>query len=460
MVPARVYYGDSAIPSSFSGASVGSTSYYKKPSTDSKTARKKATVLSRSGGGGGGGGGGSGDGDEGGSKKRKRGGGGSSDGSNDSEGSGRRRDDREDEDEDEDEDAPRKKKSSKNGKVDTSKTAINKKNKKARSGGEAAADPAGNQAQPTSTNITDSGSTKSRLNLADFDPESLREKLRNKIQELSVKRSAPENPEEAPGAPKIRKKDKKKDKEGKKPQAQQQQQQQRKGGPSTATATTTTTSSSSTSTTTTSSSAAAAAGAAAAAAAASAASSESSRAAVATAAVNLTFSKFEFTPTTVGTNKIKELGAMPYDVKIKTKKQLLREAEKKQEHLRELKAAGNDAELKKIAFADALVRASGAKVKDNPALLKKSLKAEANKKKKSAKDWAQRTHMLKKTMSEKLSRRHENISKRKQGLPTISSKPQRPESSAEGTPGKDSKPKPKSRPGFEGAKKNFLNAKK
>ncbi|KFM73655.1 Surfeit locus protein 6-like protein, partial [Stegodyphus mimosarum] len=104
------------------------------------------------------------------------------------------------------------------------------------------------------------------------------------------------------------------------------------------------------------------------------------------------------------------------DFMIKKPKLLLKEAEKKKEKLEHLLAT--DPEKAKIAiekdkWKKAIQRTEGMKVKDDPSLLKKSIKKEMKKKKKSSKAWKERTEQvetLKKTRQEK---RLKNIKARK-----------------------------------------------
>jgi hypothetical protein len=84
--------------------------------------------------------------------------------------------------------------------------------------------------------------------------------------------------------------------------------------------------------------------------------------------------------------------------------QLLKEAEANQ-----ARAETDEEFRKKMLLENALKRAKGEKVKDDPKLLKKTLKKEMAKKKKSAKEWAKRKKDLKKEMAEKQQQRSENI---------------------------------------------------
>lgn len=95
----------------------------------------------------------------------------------------------------------------------------------------------------------------------------------------------------------------------------------------------------------------------------------------------------------------------------------LKMAEAKKEKMEKLKA--EDAEAHKKAqeeedWKKALSLASGEKIKDDPKLLKKSLKRTEHQKKKSAQEWAARKEKVKKDEQAKIKKREENIKNRKE----------------------------------------------
>lgn len=122
----------------------------------------------------------------------------------------------------------------------------------------------------------------------------------------------------------------------------------------------------------------------------------------------MVFSKFDFS----------EIGAKKIQPKVdKDPKKILQNLEKQKLKIAELEKAGKkDAadELKeKQAWKTVLAKASGEKIKDNPELLKKSVKREEHKKKRSAKKWETRIDGVQKTQNEKQQKRQDNILKRK-----------------------------------------------
>lgn len=70
---------------------------------------------------------------------------------------------------------------------------------------------------------------------------------------------------------------------------------------------------------------------------------------------------------------------------------MIAEAEKKQNQIKRLSQTPEGQEMIKTQNWDnAMKKASGEKIKDDPKLLKKTLKRQENKKKKSAKEWKHR----------------------------------------------------------------------
>ena len=120
------------------------------------------------------------------------------------------------------------------------------------------------------------------------------------------------------------------------------------------------------------------------------------------------FSKFDFATQVSDVRKRK---------KQKTKKQLLVIAEKTRDKLIELESAntGKAQELKKeIAWKNALKKAEGGKVKDDPKLLKKSLKKKDKQKQKSKLKWNERIKTVEIQKLEKQKLRKQHIQERKE----------------------------------------------
>ncbi|KAI9105959.1 surfeit locus protein 6-domain-containing protein [Phlyctochytrium arcticum] len=116
----------------------------------------------------------------------------------------------------------------------------------------------------------------------------------------------------------------------------------------------------------------------------------------------------------------------------------LKNVEKKQQKLEELKATRKDDALKieeAAAWSKVMKQAEGTKIKDDVKLLKKSVKRKEKAKEKSSVAWMQRQSSLKKDQDDRLKRRETNLKARSEGRTT------------ERAP--SNKPK-KQRPGFEG----------
>lgn len=98
-------------------------------------------------------------------------------------------------------------------------------------------------------------------------------------------------------------------------------------------------------------------------------------------------------------------------------RKVLRKIEKQNEKLKELELKGETEKLteirEKIAWNNALSRCEGVKVKDNPTLLKKTIKKETKRKEKSKKNWAARMEGIKNQQEERQKKRTENIEARK-----------------------------------------------
>ncbi|XP_001604974.2 surfeit locus protein 6 homolog isoform X1 [Nasonia vitripennis] len=128
---------------------------------------------------------------------------------------------------------------------------------------------------------------------------------------------------------------------------------------------------------------------------------------------NMVFSKFDFSE--IGTKK-KTLKAE------KDPKKLLKQLEEKKRKVQELEEAGEKEKAQEIkekdAWKSALAKATGEKVKDDPELLKRTIKREEQKKKHSHKKWESRQVGVQKAVQERQQKRSENIMKRKKDVKT------------------------------------------
>ncbi|XP_012279186.1 surfeit locus protein 6 homolog [Orussus abietinus] len=122
----------------------------------------------------------------------------------------------------------------------------------------------------------------------------------------------------------------------------------------------------------------------------------------------MVFSKFDFSE--IGTKK------KPPKTE-KDPKKVLQQIKQRNEKLRQLEQTGEKdkaVEIKeKEAWKTVLAKASGQKVKDDPELLKKTMRREEQKKKHSAKKWDSRLQAVDKAKQERQQKRQENIMKRK-----------------------------------------------
>lgn len=122
----------------------------------------------------------------------------------------------------------------------------------------------------------------------------------------------------------------------------------------------------------------------------------------------MVFSKFDFS----------EIGAKKKPPKNeKDPRKILQQLQEKREKIKELEQTGDKEkaeELKeKEAWKAALAKVSGEKVKDDPDLLKNTIKRRDQKKKQSGKKWEARLQGVQKTMKERQEKRQENLLKRK-----------------------------------------------
>jgi len=156
--------------------------------------------------------------------------------------------------------------------------------------------------------------------------------------------------------------------------------------------------------------------------------------------------------------------------KTKNLEKMLADAETKKQRLEELKKSSKETDKEKAAnieWGNAIKEATGERVKDDPAKIKKALKRKASKKLKSAKAWKTRMESTQQKMDEKQKIRNHNLKTRRQGGSAganLSSKRIELEKDGKGKDGAAGDDKKKggrrlSRAGFEGKKQEFLNKK-
>lgn len=128
---------------------------------------------------------------------------------------------------------------------------------------------------------------------------------------------------------------------------------------------------------------------------------------------NLVFSKFDFLGETSTINDKKTLTK-----DVGSKKSVLSKLEKNQQLIKRLEKRGDGEKATRvkedIAWKNMLRKAEGVKVKDDPALLKKSLAKKQSQKKRSKEKWDERIKTVEKQKSDKQKKRTENIQKRAQ----------------------------------------------
>ncbi|XP_050507190.1 surfeit locus protein 6 homolog [Diabrotica virgifera virgifera] len=111
------------------------------------------------------------------------------------------------------------------------------------------------------------------------------------------------------------------------------------------------------------------------------------------------------------------LGRQKKVKKEKDPKKLLEKLEKQKENIEKLKESGNiekAIEIKeKSQWKNALAKAEGQKVKDDPYLLAKSVKKQEQKQRSTKKKWEQRQQKVEKAKKDKQQKRTDNIAKRK-----------------------------------------------
>jgi len=123
-----------------------------------------------------------------------------------------------------------------------------------------------------------------------------------------------------------------------------------------------------------------------------------------------------------------------------------------QENKKALEAKKNTPEGQKVieehAWDTMLKKASGEKVKDDIGKLKKTVKREEAKKKKSKKEWEQRVSLQKKSQADAQAKRKTNLEERKQTKKDKKMGITKKKTKGKAGPG---------RPGFEGKKRQFIN---
>ncbi|VEN57760.1 unnamed protein product [Callosobruchus maculatus] len=126
----------------------------------------------------------------------------------------------------------------------------------------------------------------------------------------------------------------------------------------------------------------------------------------------IVFSKFDFSE--IGKKKKVKLEKDP--------KKILKNLEKQKEKINRLKESGEiekAIEIKeKAAWKNALAKAEGQKIKDDPLLLQKSVKRKEQKQRSSKKKWEQRIQGVEKAKQERQQKRKDNIQKRKKDKKT------------------------------------------
>lgn len=126
----------------------------------------------------------------------------------------------------------------------------------------------------------------------------------------------------------------------------------------------------------------------------------------------MVFSKFDFSESGFKSEVLEKKGREERDPH-----KMLKKIEKRNEKLKELEMKGEMEKLteirEKMAWNKALNKSEGVKVKDNPELLKKTIKRERKQKQKSKKKWDTRIEGMKNRQEEKQKKRMENIEARK-----------------------------------------------
>ena len=128
----------------------------------------------------------------------------------------------------------------------------------------------------------------------------------------------------------------------------------------------------------------------------------------------IVFSKFDFTDVDGGKEKKKGSDVLTG----KNYKKLLEKVEKRKEKLEKVREKGGCGAArtlqKKIQWQTVLQKAEGVKVRDDPELLRKSLKKKEKLREKHTQEWKERTERVQKTKQQHQEKRKRNIQKKKQ----------------------------------------------
>lgn len=126
----------------------------------------------------------------------------------------------------------------------------------------------------------------------------------------------------------------------------------------------------------------------------------------------MVFSKFDFSETGAENEDSNRKKKQPKDPQ-----KILKMLEKKNEKLSEIETTEGENKVQEVkekeAWKKAVERTQGVKVKDDPELLKKSVKKKLEKKKHSKKKWKGRQETVQKRQQEVQSKRSQNIEKKK-----------------------------------------------
>ena len=128
---------------------------------------------------------------------------------------------------------------------------------------------------------------------------------------------------------------------------------------------------------------------------------------------NVVFSKFEFSDKQSSGDKQKSGVITGKNYKV-----LLDQVEKQKSKIRKVKETNPDKAKsmeEKLKWKSALSKAEGVKVRDNPELLKKSLKKHEKKKEYSRQKWDDREKNVAQQMKQRQDKRAKNIAKKKEG---------------------------------------------
>ena len=128
------------------------------------------------------------------------------------------------------------------------------------------------------------------------------------------------------------------------------------------------------------------------------------------------FSKFDFTSSAHKEVQLAERKSMSNK---KDYKKLLAKAEAAQRKLEELKKTDEkrgEELAKKLMWQKAMDMARGTKIKDNPKLLKKTVKKIEKRKKKTSKEWEERKNMEREAMEKRQAKRKAHVEERKEQI--------------------------------------------